>query len=88
MLKIKPEFWTRNGNERFVVLRLSDFEKVQELIEDAGLSRILKEAKRKEASAPTISLIEMKQRLGMTGRRGKMKREFGLAGSRGKKKAG
>ena len=45
MLKIKPEIWTKNGGERFVVLSMSDFEKVQELIEDAGLSRIFRDAK-------------------------------------------
>lgn len=69
MLKIKPEFWTKNGREQFVVLSLHDFEKVQEMIEDAGLSRILREAKRKEATASTISLTEMKQRLRMQPKR-------------------
>ncbi|MGH7176604.1 MAG: type II toxin-antitoxin system Phd/YefM family antitoxin [Tepidisphaeraceae bacterium] len=63
MLKIKPEFWTRNGRDRFVVLSLDDFEKVQELIEDAGLSRILRRAKRKEANARTIPLREVKRKL-------------------------
>jgi hypothetical protein len=63
MLKIKPEFWTKSGGERFVILSLDDFEKVQELIEDAGLSRILREAKRKEAHSATISLAEMKKRI-------------------------
>jgi hypothetical protein len=63
MLKLKPEFWTKNG-KRFVMLSEEDFEKVQELIEDAGLSRILKESKRRQAGAPTISLDEMKRRLG------------------------
>ena len=65
MLKIKPQFWTRNGREQFVVLSMDGFEKVQDLIEDAGLSRILRQAKRKEASAPTISHEEMMRRLGM-----------------------
>ena len=65
MLKIKPQFWTKNGRERFVVLSMEDFEKVQEMIEDEGLSRILREAKRKEANAPTISHEEMMRRLGM-----------------------
>jgi PHD/YefM family antitoxin component YafN of YafNO toxin-antitoxin module len=65
MLKIKPEFWTRNGKEKFVVLSMDDFEKVHEMIEDEGLARIMREAKRKEASAPTISHEEMLRRLGM-----------------------
>lgn len=65
MLKIKPEIWTRNGRERFVVLSMADFQKVQEMIEDAGLARILRQAKRKEANAPTISHEEVMRRLGM-----------------------
>ena len=65
MLKIKPEFWTRNGRDKFVVLSMEDFEKVQEMIEDVGLSRIMREARRKEATAPTVSHEEMMRRLGM-----------------------
>lgn len=49
---------------------MSDFEKIQELIEDAGLSRIIREARRKNGKDPGISLEEMKRRLGMmSGRR-------------------
>ena len=72
MLKIKPQYWTKDDGKRFVLLSEEDFEKVQELIEDAGLSRILRESKRRQADAPTISLDEMKRRLGMkTPRRAK-----------------
>ena len=63
MLNIKPEVWTKNGGERFVVLSMSDFEKVQELIEDAGLSRILREAKRREANSPSFTHEDIKRRL-------------------------
>jgi PHD/YefM family antitoxin component YafN of YafNO toxin-antitoxin module len=65
MLKIKPEIWTRNGREQFVVLSMRDFEKVEEMIEDAGLSRILREARRKNANSPTYTLGEVKRRLGI-----------------------
>jgi len=65
MLKLKPELWTRNGREKFVVLSMDDFEKVQDLIEDAGLARILRASKRKQAKAPTVSHEEMMRRLGM-----------------------
>ena len=71
MLKIKPEIWTKSGGEQFVVLSLADFEKVQEAIEDAGLSRILREAKRKEANAATVSLTEVKKRIGLVNGRGR-----------------
>jgi hypothetical protein len=66
MLKISPEYWTKNGREQYVVLRLSDFEKLQELIEDAGLSRILRDARRRNSGSSMISSAEMKQRLGIT----------------------
>ena len=66
MLTIKPEIWTGNRGEHFVILSLRDFEKIQELIEDAGLSRILRDARRRNAKSPGISLAEMKRRLGMT----------------------
>lgn len=65
MLKIKPEIWTRNGREQFVVLSMRDFEKIEEMIEDAGLSRILREARRKNAGSPTYTLDEVKRRLGI-----------------------
>ena len=65
MLNIKPELWTKNGGEKFVVLSLRDFERVQEAIEDAGLARILQRAKREDAGKPGITLSEMKRRLGM-----------------------
>ena len=68
MLDIKPELWTKNGGEKFVVLSLSDFEKVQELIEDAGLAKILRRAKKQDAGSPGISLAEMKRRVGMPAR--------------------
>ncbi|HEX4056110.1 MAG TPA: hypothetical protein VHX86_17755 [Tepidisphaeraceae bacterium] len=65
MLKIKPEIWEKNGRERFVVMSMRDFEKVQELIEDAGLSRMLREAKQRNAKSPTYTLAEVKRRLGL-----------------------
>jgi len=66
MLKIKPEFWTKDGGKKFVVMSLQDFEKVQELIEDAGLARILKRAKQHDTGEPGISLAQMKKRLGLS----------------------
>lgn len=69
MLKIKPEIWTKSSGEQFVVLSLADFEKMQEAIEDAGLSRIMRQAKREEGSAASHSLAEVEKRLGMAFRR-------------------
>ena len=69
LLNIKPEIWTRNGGDQFVVLSMSDFEKVQELIEDAGLSRVLRQAKRRNAKSATLSLEQVKTRLGLNRKR-------------------
>jgi PHD/YefM family antitoxin component YafN of YafNO toxin-antitoxin module len=74
MLKIHPEFWTRNGREKFVVLSMDDFEKVQELLEDAGLARILRDAKLREANSPTTSHDEMMRRYGLRPSRTRRKR--------------
>lgn len=69
MLNIKPEIWTRNGGEQFVVRSMPDFEKVQELVEDAGLSRILRKARRRNANSPTATLEQVKCRLGLERKR-------------------
>jgi PHD/YefM family antitoxin component YafN of YafNO toxin-antitoxin module len=68
MLKIKPEIWTKSGGEQFVVLSLADFEKMLEAIEEAGLSRILREANRKEGRKATTSSAAVRIKLGLTGR--------------------
>jgi hypothetical protein len=47
------------------MIRLQDFQKLQDLIEDAGLSRILRDSKKRQASSPTISHREMKRLLGL-----------------------
>jgi hypothetical protein len=49
---------------------MSDFEKVQELIEDAGLSRILRDSKRRNANSPSHSLAHVRRRLKVAHRRG------------------
>jgi hypothetical protein len=72
MLTIKPELWTKNGGEKFVMLSLRDFEKVQDALEDAGLARLLRQAKARDTGGPGASLADMKRLLGMPG--GKAKR--------------
>ena len=62
---IKPEIWTRNGREQFVVMSMSDFEKVQELIEDAQDLLLLREARISNGNSPGIPLEEVKRRLGL-----------------------
>jgi hypothetical protein len=69
MLKIKPEIWTKNDGTQYVMMSMQDFEKVQELIEDAGLSRILTVSRKRQANGPATSLDEMKHLLGVKTRR-------------------
>jgi PHD/YefM family antitoxin component YafN of YafNO toxin-antitoxin module len=63
MPKMKSEVWTNPNGKRFVVLPEDDFERLTEMLEDAGLSRILREAKRAAAGQPTIPFAEVKRRL-------------------------
>lgn len=48
MLKLKSEIWTNSKGKRFLVLPEDDFARISEVIEDAGLSRILREAKKSD----------------------------------------
>ncbi|HEY1684470.1 MAG TPA: hypothetical protein VGG19_06890 [Tepidisphaeraceae bacterium] len=69
MRKTKPEMWTKENGQRFVLVPLSEFQRLQELAEDAGLSRIMKESKQRQTGKPTISLSKMKRELGISSRR-------------------
>jgi len=66
MLKLKPVFLKRNRKTEFVVLTARDFSAIEKLIEDAGLSRIMKESRTRQAVSPRTSLRQMKRELGMT----------------------
>ena len=63
MLKLKSEIWTNSKGKRFVVVPEDDFARLSELIEDAGLSRILKDAKAADRGEPGISFKEVKRQL-------------------------
>jgi hypothetical protein len=65
MVKIKSEIWTKDNGERYVMMTLQDFKKLQDLVEDAGLSRIMRASMKRQASAPTISHQELKRQLGI-----------------------
>jgi hypothetical protein len=70
---IKHETWTRKNGDKFVMLSVKEFRRLEELAEDAGLSRIMKESKKRQADAPRISLQQMKRELAMTKKRRKAK---------------
>lgn len=69
MVKIKPEFLTKNGRREFAVLTMKDFDRVIEALEDAEDLRILREARRRNANSPTYTHEEVKRRLGLTRKR-------------------
>jgi hypothetical protein len=66
MQKMKHEMWTRENGQCFVLLPLAEFQRLSELAEDAGLSRILRESRQRQAGKPTIPLAQMKRELGVT----------------------
>lgn len=69
MLKVTPQIWTDPKGRRFVVLAEEEFVQISELIEDAGLSRILREAKKADRGEPGITLAEVKRQLAARRRR-------------------
>jgi hypothetical protein len=66
MIKLHPEFLTIDGQRQFAVLPYDEFLAVQERLADAEDLLELREAKREEADAPTLSMSEVKQQLGLT----------------------
>ena len=73
MATIKHETWTRENGDKFVMLPVKEYRRLEELAEDAGLSRIMKESKKRQAGLPRTSLAEVKRQLGMTKKRRKTK---------------
>ncbi len=71
MLNLKPQFLKKNGKTEFVILTAREFSALEELAEDAGLSRILKESKKRQADSPRTSLEQVKRELGITKKRRK-----------------
>ncbi len=66
MIKINPQFLTRDGKREYAVLPYEEFEEIQDRLEDAEDILALELARREDADKPTISLEEMQRRLGMT----------------------
>ncbi len=46
MGRIKHEMWTRENGEKFVILSVQEYRRLEELAEDKGLSRIMKESRK------------------------------------------
>ncbi len=65
MIRLHPEFLTKDGKKEFAVLPYEEFVALQELLADAADVLDLREAKEEEASAETIPLSEIRKTLGL-----------------------
>ena len=63
MTRLRSQLWTNEKGKRFVVLPEEDFLRLSELIEDRGLSRILREAIASDTDEPSIPFSEVKRQL-------------------------
>lgn len=73
MMKLKTQLWTNPMGKRFVMLPEDDFTRTSELIEDRGLSRILKEAVKSDTHQRSIPFAEVKRQLAAQRKAGKRK---------------
>jgi hypothetical protein len=65
MVNLHPEILEKNGRKEFVVLPYEEFLALKELLEDAEDVLELRRAKRRQASAPTRNLRQVKRQLGL-----------------------
>jgi len=65
MVKINPQFINRNGKPDLVVLSVRDFRRLVDEAEDSRDLRDLRSARRANKGKKTISLTEMKKKLGL-----------------------
>jgi hypothetical protein len=63
MTKFRSQLWTNEKGKRFVVLPEEDYLRMSELVEDRGLSRILREAIRSDTDEPSIPFAQVKRQL-------------------------
>ncbi len=65
MVMLHPNYLEQEGKKQFVVLPYDEFIALQEELQDFYDLKELREAKGKEADAPTISFEEAKKALGL-----------------------
>jgi PHD/YefM family antitoxin component YafN of YafNO toxin-antitoxin module len=61
MVKLHPEFLTKNGKKEFAVLPYEEFIKIQELLEDLEDLKDLRKAKEEEKNQISIPLGDVKK---------------------------
>ncbi len=65
MIELHPNFLEKNGKIEFAVLPYNEYKMLQEILEDYEDLRLLREAKQKEADAPTVSIHDVKKDYGI-----------------------
>ena len=60
MISISPQILEKNGKKEFAILTYEDFLKMQEELACYDDLRILREAKKEEQNAPSVSFEETK----------------------------
>lgn len=60
MISIRPQVLEKNGKKEFVILPYEDFLKLREELACYDDLRILREAKKEEQNAPSVSFEEAK----------------------------
>jgi PHD/YefM family antitoxin component YafN of YafNO toxin-antitoxin module len=64
-MDLNPQIIEKEGKKEFVVLPYEEFLKIREELDDYEDLRILRKAKKKEGTAPTVTLKEAKKRLNL-----------------------
>lgn len=67
MIELHPEIIVKDGKKQFVVLPYEEFTAIQEALADADDLAALRAAKREEHEAPTVSLEQVVDDLGLSG---------------------
>ncbi len=65
MVTLHPKFLEQKGEKQFAVIPYKEFLKIQEELSDYDDLKELRQAKDAEKNAPTISLEEAKEELGI-----------------------
>ena len=66
MIKLHPEFLSKNGKKEFVVLSYEEFQALEELLADIEDLMDLRAAKQEEGDMPGVPLEEVKHKLGLS----------------------
>lgn len=65
MLTLTPTILEQEGKKQFVILPYSEFEALQEELQNYYDLKALRQAKKEEGDAPTVSLDEARRALGL-----------------------